>query len=89
MFFLLQGIAKRLVIAALQEAAKKSEISYKGIKRIEKGARRKYHDDISVIVMYLDHSVGSSSGRLKDQVLVDCTSTPADIFSLNTDEAKD
>ena len=80
------GIAKRLVRAALQEAARKREMRYDDIRRIEKGVRRHFHDDITVIVMYLDHAQGSPSGRLKDHGIVDCTSAPADIFSLNSDE---
>ncbi|KAJ4962620.1 hypothetical protein NE237_022559 [Protea cynaroides] len=82
------GIAKRLVRAALQEAAKKREMRYDDIKKIEKGIRRHFHDDITVIVIYLDHIQGSSSGRFKNSA-VDCTSAPVDIFSLNTDEAED
>ncbi|KAG0468840.1 hypothetical protein HPP92_018168 [Vanilla planifolia] len=48
------GIAKRLVRAALDEAAKKREMRYDDMKRIEKGMRRHFHDDITVIVIYLD-----------------------------------
>ncbi|XVE82883.1 hypothetical protein DITRI_Ditri16bG0041500 [Diplodiscus trichospermus] len=83
------GIAKRLVRAALQEAAKKREMRYDDIKRIEKGIRRHFHDDITVIVIYLDHPLGSSNGRFKEQNFIDCTSAPVDIFSLNADEADD
>ncbi|OVA17063.1 Protein phosphatase 2C (PP2C)-like domain [Macleaya cordata] len=86
-----RGIAKRLVRAALQEAAKKREMRYDDIKRIEKGIRRHFHDDISVVVIYLDqhHHQGSRSDRFKDRSTVDCTSAPVDIFSLNSDEAED
>ncbi|KAL6961898.1 [pyruvate dehydrogenase (acetyl-transferring)]-phosphatase [Sarracenia purpurea var. burkii] len=80
------GIAKRLVGAALQEAAKKREMRYNDIKKIEKGIRRHFHDDITVIVMYLDHHKGSSaSGRFKHGA-VSYTSAPVDIFS-KSDEA--
>ncbi|KAJ4967344.1 hypothetical protein NE237_019193 [Protea cynaroides] len=82
------GIAKRLVNAALQEAAKKKEMKYDEITRVEKGTRRRYHDDITVIVIYLHHVQGSSSGRFKYGT-VDCTTAPVDIFSLNTDEAEE
>ncbi|GFY86615.1 protein phosphatase 2C family protein [Actinidia rufa] len=81
------GIAKRLVRAALQEAAKKREISYEDIKRLKKGVRRYFHDDITVIVIYLDHQQGSPNGKCNNYRTVDCTSTPVDIFSLNSDEA--
>ena len=82
----MQGIAKRLVRAAIQEAAKKREMRYEDIKKIEKGVRRHFHDDITVIVIYLDHSQGSLNGRFKDHSPSDCTSVPVDIFSLNADE---
>lgn len=81
---LLQGIAKRLVRTALHEAARKREMRYEDILRIEKGVRRHFHDDITVIVVYLDHSRGSPNG-LKDHSLFNCTSAPVDIFSLNAD----
>ncbi|KAH7566667.1 hypothetical protein JRO89_XS08G0213100 [Xanthoceras sorbifolium] len=83
------GIAKRLVRAALREAAKKREMRYEDIKRIKKGARRYFHDDITVVVIYLDHPLGSSTGRFKNHCVVDFTSAPVDIFSLNVDEADD
>lgn len=83
------GIAKRLVRAAIQEAAKKREMRYEDIKRIEKGVRRHFHDDITVVVLYLDHHQGSTSvnDKLKDHSIVDCTTAPIDIFSFNSDEA--
>lgn len=83
----LQGIAKRLVRAALHEAAKKREMRYDDIKKIDKGIRRHFHDDITVVVIYLDHHAGSSNGRFK-QTGVDYTTAPVDIFSLNADEAE-
>jgi serine/threonine protein phosphatase PrpC len=79
------GIAKRLVAAALQEAAKKREVSYKDIKKIERGIRRHFHDDISVVVIYLDHHKNSSDPKRK-QSTVGCTTAPVDIFSYNSDE---
>ncbi|KAL9317287.1 hypothetical protein ACSQ67_013804 [Phaseolus vulgaris] len=81
------GIAKRLVRAALQEAAKKREMRYDDIKKIDKGIRRHFHDDITVIVIYLDHHAGSSNSRFK-QTAVGYTTAPVDIFSLNVDEAE-
>ncbi|XP_028796490.1 probable protein phosphatase 2C 48 [Neltuma alba] len=48
------GIARRLVKAALCEAAKKREMRYSDLKKIERGVRRHFHDDITVIVLYLD-----------------------------------
>lgn len=83
------GIAKRLVRAALRAAARKREMRYEDIKRIQKGARRHFHDDITVVVIYLDHPLGTSISRIKDHCLVDITSSPVDIFSLNANEADD
>ncbi|PON66708.1 Protein phosphatase [Parasponia andersonii] len=80
------GIAKRLARAAIHEAAKKREMRYEDIKKIEKGVRRHFHDDITVIVIYLDRSQGSVNDRARDHSPFDCTSVPVDIFSLNADE---
>ena len=57
-----QGIAKRLVKMALQEAAKKREMRYSDLKKIERGVRRHFHDDITVIVVFLDAKPGELRG---------------------------
>ncbi|XP_041991174.1 probable protein phosphatase 2C 38 [Salvia splendens] len=57
------GIARKLVKAALQEAAKKREMRYSDLKRIDRGVRRHFHDDITVIVLFLDSNLISSSHR--------------------------
>ncbi|KAJ8899921.1 hypothetical protein K2173_019625 [Erythroxylum novogranatense] len=46
--------AKRLVKAALMEAAKKREIRYSDLKKIGRGVRRHFHDDITVVVLFID-----------------------------------
>ncbi|CAH2076957.1 unnamed protein product [Thlaspi arvense] len=80
------GIARRLVRAALEEAAKKREMRYGDIKKIARGIRRHFHDDISVVVVYLDqHKSGSSNGKLVQQ---GGTTAPPDIYSLRSDEAQ-
>ncbi|KAK7310305.1 hypothetical protein RJT34_07739 [Clitoria ternatea] len=48
------GVAKKLVKTALCEAAKKREMRYSDLKKIDRGVRRHFHDDITVIVLYLD-----------------------------------
>lgn len=84
-----QGIAKRLIRAALQEAAKKREMRYDDIKNIEKGIRRHFHDDITVVVIYLDHHKNSlGGGRFKPNA-IGCMSAPVDIYSLNADETEE
>ncbi|XP_031128247.1 probable protein phosphatase 2C 63 [Ipomoea triloba] len=78
------GIAKRLVGAALQEAAKKREMRYKDIQKIEKGVRRHFHDDITVVVIYLDQHKRSSHPK----GTIDSVSAPMDIFSANVTDNK-
>ncbi|XP_051132447.1 probable protein phosphatase 2C 46 [Andrographis paniculata] len=57
------GSARRLVKAALQEAAKKREMRYSDLKKIDRGVRRHFHDDITVVVVFLDsHLVSRASG---------------------------
>ncbi|XP_039116974.1 probable protein phosphatase 2C 78 [Dioscorea cayenensis subsp. rotundata] len=81
------GIAKRLVRAALDEAAKKREMRYNDLKRIEKGIRRHFHDDITVIVIYLDHHRQGLSTKLKRDA-IDYTNAPIDIFTHNSDRTE-
>ncbi|KAG9138917.1 hypothetical protein Leryth_007547 [Lithospermum erythrorhizon] len=50
------GIARRLVKEALKVAAKKREMRYSDLKKIDRGVRRHFHDDITVVVVYLDPS---------------------------------
>ncbi|OWM82654.1 hypothetical protein CDL15_Pgr002229 [Punica granatum] len=51
------GIARRLLKAALAEAARKREMRYADLKKVEKGIRRFFHDDITVVVIFLDHEL--------------------------------
>ncbi|KAF8012700.1 hypothetical protein BT93_I0761 [Corymbia citriodora subsp. variegata] len=59
------GIARRLVKAALQEAAKKREMRYSDLKKIDRGVRRHFHDDITVIVVFLDSNLVSRASSTK------------------------
>ncbi|ESW17681.1 hypothetical protein PHAVU_007G259900 [Phaseolus vulgaris] len=52
------GIARRLLMAALNEAARKREMRYKDLQKIGKGIRRFFHDDITVVVVFIDHELG-------------------------------
>lgn len=82
-----QGIAKRLVGAAIQEAARKREMRYKDIKKIEKGIRRHFHDDISVIVIYLNQrQCTHGATKSKQNNSVGCVTAPFDIFSYYSEE---
>ncbi|GMN37845.1 hypothetical protein TIFTF001_007155 [Ficus carica] len=82
------GIAKRLVRTAIQEAAKKREMRYADIKKIDKGIRRHFHDDITVVVVFLDHHDSSSKRRFKQHSL-GCTTSPVDIYSLSADGSEE
>lgn len=64
-FLFRQGIARKLVKAAMQEAAKKREMRYSDLKKIERGVRRHFHDDITVVVVFLDASAVSRAGWSK------------------------
>lgn len=39
---------------ALHAAAKKREMRYSDLNKIERGVRRHFHDDITVVVLFLD-----------------------------------
>lgn len=77
--------------AALKETAKKREMRYDELRKIEKGTRRNYHDDITVVVVYFDHRKRSPSSRSSKfkQNSVGCTTESFDIFSLGADENDD
>lgn len=59
------GSARRLVKAALQEAAKKREMRYSDLKKIDRGVRRHFHDDITVIVVFLDSNLVSRASSVR------------------------
>lgn len=59
-----QGIARRLIKAAMQEAARKREMRYTDLKGIERGIRRHFHDDITVIVVFLDPTNNSHHRKI-------------------------
>ncbi|KAK3014988.1 hypothetical protein RJ639_007241 [Escallonia herrerae] len=63
------GSARRLVKAALQEAAKKREMRYSDLKKIDRGVRRHFHDDITVIVVFLDSNLVSRASSLRGPTL--------------------
>lgn len=84
----LQGIAKRLVRAAIEEAARKRQMRYDDIRRLEKGIRRHFHDDITVVVIYMDQQQSFPNGNPTDHFVADCTSAPMDIYSFNSEEGE-
>lgn len=64
-----QGSARRLVKAALHGAAKKREMRYSDLRKIERGIRRHFHDDITVIVVFLDSNLVSRASSVKGPTL--------------------
>ncbi|PPD67509.1 hypothetical protein GOBAR_DD35606 [Gossypium barbadense] len=63
------GSARRLVKAALLEAAKKREMRYTDLKKIERGVRRHFHDDITVVVVFLDSNLVSKASSANSHSL--------------------
>ncbi|KAK3030817.1 hypothetical protein RJ639_037198 [Escallonia herrerae] len=51
------GIARRLLKSALSEAARKREMRYDDLKKFDKGVRRFFHDDVTVVVIFIDHDL--------------------------------
>ncbi|AED91058.1 putative protein phosphatase 2C 68 [Arabidopsis thaliana] len=51
------GIARRLVRRAITIAAKKREMNYDDLKKVERGVRRFFHDDITVVVIFIDNEL--------------------------------
>lgn len=73
-----KGVAMRLVRAAQLEAARKKDVKYDKIRTIEKGDRRRIHDDITVVVLFLDKCRGAARSGPED---IDGTYAPLDVFS--------
>lgn len=59
------GIARRMVKTALKAAAKKREMRYSDLNKIDRGVRRHFHDDITVIVVFLDSNLMSRASTVK------------------------
>ncbi|GMH06378.1 hypothetical protein Nepgr_008218 [Nepenthes gracilis] len=70
------GIAKRLARAAVQEAARKRGMTCEDMKKIDKGVRRHFHDDITVVVVYLDHSQSPPNNQNSDHACFNSSVTP-------------
>lgn len=58
-----------MVKTALQEAAKKREMRYTDLKKIDRGVRRHFHDDITVVVVFLDSNLVSKASSWKGPTL--------------------
>jgi pyruvate dehydrogenase phosphatase len=71
----------------LNEAAKKREMRYEDMTKIEKGFRRHIHDDITVIVIFLDDPKRHQTKFRGSKN--DSTSAPVDVYSLKAEELDD
>ncbi|KAK6140327.1 hypothetical protein DH2020_025922 [Rehmannia glutinosa] len=76
------GIARRLVKAALRVAAKKREMRYSDLKKIDRGVRRHFHDDITVVVVFIDQSPMKRSSSHGDQSSMRRSSSHGSIVSI-------
>ncbi|KAL9273424.1 putative protein phosphatase 2C 78, partial [Drosera capensis] len=83
------GIPKRLIRAAIDEAARKRGMTYEDMSKIDIVMRRLFDDDISVIVLYLDHSIGGRYIGSKDYSHFSYSMTPSQLFSYDSCEALD
>ncbi|TYI32714.1 hypothetical protein ES332_A04G082300v1 [Gossypium tomentosum] len=61
------GIARRLIKTALNEAARKREMRYDDLKKVDKGIRRFFHDDITVVVIFIDQESLSTKMPVPEQ----------------------
>lgn len=55
------GIARKLVKTALNVAARKREMRYDDLKKVDRGVRRFFHDDTTVVVIFIDHELLGNS----------------------------
>lgn len=52
-----QGIARRLLVSALEKAGRTRQMPYNEIKKLDQGVRRHVHDDITIVVIFIDHEM--------------------------------
>ncbi|KAK7396532.1 hypothetical protein VNO78_17610 [Psophocarpus tetragonolobus] len=64
------GIGRRLVKAALREAARKREMRVSDLQKIEPGVRRHFHDDITVIVVFLNPKLIDNSSLMSSPLSI-------------------
>ncbi|KAK1428812.1 hypothetical protein QVD17_17652 [Tagetes erecta] len=69
------GIARRLIKSAINEAARKSRMSYDEVKRLEKGYRRVVHDDITVVVVFVDQQTNADIDEVSMRGFANSTTT--------------
>ncbi|KAL8144622.1 putative protein phosphatase 2C 43 [Apium graveolens] len=67
-----EGIARRLLESALSEAARKFEITYDELKKFGKGRRRMFHDDITVVVIFIDNELLKNKADVPAMSVLGC-----------------
>ncbi|KAI3526105.1 hypothetical protein L1887_05308 [Cichorium endivia] len=67
------GIARRLVKLAMVEAGRKGKKKYDEVKKMEKGSRRAVHDDITVVVIFIDGQINTDIDEISMRGFTDLT----------------
>jgi pyruvate dehydrogenase phosphatase len=62
-FWFVQGSAKRLINIALRAAAKKHNWRYSDLLKKDKDDHRHLYDDMTVVVLFIDHARLRKGGR--------------------------
>ncbi|KAL2225881.1 probable protein phosphatase 2C 68 [Sesamum indicum] len=60
------GIARRLLIWAMEKAAKTRQMPYSEIKKLDQGVRRHVHDDITIVIIFIDHEMLDSKTSIPE-----------------------
>ncbi|CAI9761133.1 unnamed protein product [Fraxinus pennsylvanica] len=60
------GVARRILISAMKQACKKRQMTYNQLKKFDKGDRRNFHDDITVVIIFIDHAMLENKGSLPE-----------------------
>lgn len=59
------------MITGLEKASKMRKVPYKEVKKLEQGVRRCVHDDITVVVIFIDHDITHFAPQLSVRGFVD------------------
>lgn len=76
-----QGIARRLVVSALEKAGRTRQMPYNEIKKLDQGVRRHVHDDITIVVIFIDHDDEPAAPELSVRGFVDTVGPSSFNFS--------
>lgn len=76
-----QGIARRLLVWALEKAGRTRQVPYNEIKKLDQGVRRHVHDDITIIVVFIDHDMLDNAPLLSVRGFADAVGPSSFNFS--------